>query len=115
MIGRSARPPPDAAAILKGALVSGAMILLVVAHTTIKAPKQPCFPALRWLTVRHGGSRSARRSAGAWPQPSNADRVRPGCGPRTTILGVSCGKGGGMVGGMAARGSCGVRGRDTPH
>lgn len=100
MTGQPAPPPPDDAAILKGALVSGAinavingaiqyvllrggsaipltvdaitndahtvlgaavplavslaMILTVVAYTTIKAPKRPFFPTVLWLTVKHG-------------------------------------------------------------
>lgn len=95
-----APPPPDDAAILRGALVSGAinavingaiqyvllrgesaiplrvdaitndahtvlgaavplavslaMILPVVAYTTIKAPKLPFFPTVLWLTIKHG-------------------------------------------------------------
>jgi hypothetical protein len=34
--------------------VSLAMILTTVTHLTLKGPKRPFFPAILWLTIKHG-------------------------------------------------------------
>ena len=71
--------------------VSLAMILTAVAHTTVKVPKKPFFPATLWLVIKHGIFSFGLVVAGAIVWQRAMGTVEVGLGTAVVILGIVAG------------------------
>jgi len=77
--------------------VSLAMILTVVAYTTIKTPKRPFFPSVFWLTIKHGIFAFGLVVAGAVVWQRFMGEIEVSLAVAVLVLGIIAGVASGIV------------------
>lgn len=85
--------------------VSLAMILTVVAYTTIKTPKRPFFPSVFWLTIKHGIFAFGLVVAGAVVWQRFMGEIEVSLAVAVLLLGVIAGIAAGIVNYMTMKAS----------